>query len=187
MYSKVTITNHETGEVEEFAVRIGPNGLRDWLMDREKLAATGHPDRPPDVDTPTLRAWLPHPGEEELPYFQRTGAPIDMLPEVALSLQADAVAVSWLMVSTEGGGYHVEVRLLDHGLPVDAYSRDYADGEEAALHAELEELVRTMPDGVVPRLSVLSDYLLAIAEYRLAEAELERGFINPLPEPRRIQ
>lgn len=43
---------------------ISDEAVREWEAVRELNQRTsGYPDRPPDVDTPTVRAWVIHPGE----------------------------------------------------------------------------------------------------------------------------
>ncbi len=47
---------------ETFIVRIPDTAIAAWLLERDELLAKGYPDRPPDVDQATLRAWLARPG-----------------------------------------------------------------------------------------------------------------------------
>jgi hypothetical protein len=54
------------GPPETFWVRIPDAAVASWLAERPRLRMDGYPDRPPDVDTATLRAWLPRVGEETL-------------------------------------------------------------------------------------------------------------------------
>ena len=42
---------------------ITDDALAEWEEHRRLLALNGYPDRPPDIDTPTLRSWILHPGE----------------------------------------------------------------------------------------------------------------------------
>jgi hypothetical protein len=48
---------------EVFISRIPPSAVYEWLNIRERNRVIGYPDRPPDVDTPLLRAWVSHPNE----------------------------------------------------------------------------------------------------------------------------
>ena len=59
----------ESGHPEPFWVRVPNGAVVEWLGERDRLRADGYPDRPPDIDTPTLRVWLPRPAELGLPYF----------------------------------------------------------------------------------------------------------------------
>ena len=63
----------QEGLPETFWVRVPDPAVEAWLAERPRLRAQGYPDRPPDLDTPTLRAWLPRPGEGTLPYFRDGG------------------------------------------------------------------------------------------------------------------
>lgn len=47
----------------EIPVVISEQAVQEWEAQRERLRASGYPDRPPDVDTPTTRSWVVHPGE----------------------------------------------------------------------------------------------------------------------------
>lgn len=57
---------------EKLWVRIPDTAVAEWLRERQRLRRSGYPDRPPDVDTPTLRVWLARPGEEALRYFRES-------------------------------------------------------------------------------------------------------------------
>jgi hypothetical protein len=61
----VSIYNPRTGLVEQHRVTISDRGLAEWVMDRERLAGQGYPDRPPTYDDPKVRAWGHIPGEPE--------------------------------------------------------------------------------------------------------------------------
>ena len=51
--------------------RVSDEATLAWLAERHYLRKKGYPDRPPDVDTATVRLWLARPSEERLPYFRR--------------------------------------------------------------------------------------------------------------------
>ena len=51
--------------------RVSDAATMAWLAERPYLRKKGYPDRPPDVDTATVRLWLARPSEERLPYFRR--------------------------------------------------------------------------------------------------------------------
>lgn len=63
------------GLPETHWVRVTDAAVAEWLRERARLKHRGYPDRPPDVDTATLRAWLPRLGEGTLPYFRGRLAP----------------------------------------------------------------------------------------------------------------
>ena len=52
------------------SVRISDAAVAEWLPERTRLKLNGYPDRPPDIDGPSLRAWLPRLGERTVPYFR---------------------------------------------------------------------------------------------------------------------
>ena len=54
--------NPWTGAPETFPVCVDDEALRDWERHRVRLAAAGYPDRPPEFDSPHLRAWSRVPG-----------------------------------------------------------------------------------------------------------------------------
>jgi len=69
LYRPISLPS-ENGLPEAQWVRISDAAVVEWLLERAQLKHRGYPDRPPDVDTVTLRAWLPRPGEQALPYFR---------------------------------------------------------------------------------------------------------------------
>jgi hypothetical protein len=62
----VSIYNPNTGQIEQHQVTISDRGLANWVRDRERLAAQGYQDRPPDYDDETVRGWNVAPGESAL-------------------------------------------------------------------------------------------------------------------------
>lgn len=68
-YRRVRIING--AETETLWSRVSDEATIAWLAERHYLKRKGYPDRPPDVDTPTVRLWLARPSEERLPYFRR--------------------------------------------------------------------------------------------------------------------
>jgi hypothetical protein len=61
----VSIYNPRTGLLEQHRVTISDRGLAEWVLDRERLAGEGYPDRPPTYDDPKVRAWSHTPGGPE--------------------------------------------------------------------------------------------------------------------------
>jgi hypothetical protein len=161
---------HPDGMVEEFDVRISPQGVQEWLRDRDSLRASGRPDRPPDVDTPTLRAWVQHPGEQH-PFFARRGAPLDQLPEAAVVWHEAERKVTWLMQTTDEG-YHTEaVNQHVSGAVVSHMRHDYPIDEPEAVELEVEALA-LICDAERIDVTTPTDYELARLEYAAAVADL---------------
>ncbi len=71
-YRRVVL--HAATGSEVVLVRVPDAAVTEWLRERDRLREHGYPDRPPDIDTPTLRAWLPRRREERLPYFRGRGS-----------------------------------------------------------------------------------------------------------------
>ena len=188
-YRRVAIANTSTGEVEEFLVRISARGIADWLGDRDSLRAQGRPDRPPDVDTDTLRTWVAWPGEENHPFFrdwnvgaQRGGRPAD--PVYSLSWhegQRDAILQVLAFLDGEGG---YEVTYSCSGGPdlLKSYPSATPGGE---VWAEVEDLVAALNVGWgrTPKVTAYLDARWFEADIALAEAEVAHGFMS-LPEGR---
>jgi hypothetical protein len=198
-YHPVTITNTETGEVEEFLARISPQGVGEWLDDRAALLAAGKPDRPPDVDTDTLRLWLPWPGEENLPYFVNQR-------EMVASTRRTAIAVygvSWVGHGAQCGGRDRWAALHMHAYPdaeggyvvafgsndqsaMPAMEKAYpSDVPDEQVWAEVEEFVARIneADWCGVKVTTYLDTQWFEAETMLAQAEIARGFLA-LPEGR---
>jgi hypothetical protein len=61
----VSIYNPRTGQQEQHLVTISDRGVAEWVLDRERLAGEGWPDRPPMYEDGKVRAWGQIPGEPE--------------------------------------------------------------------------------------------------------------------------
>jgi len=48
-------------------VMISDAAIAEWLEVRGQNRTEGYLDRPPDIDTAAVRAWLPHPGDPARP------------------------------------------------------------------------------------------------------------------------
>ncbi len=60
--------NPWTSKHETFPVCISDEALREWELNRVRLANAGYPDRPPEFDSPHYRAWnLSEPGRSLRP------------------------------------------------------------------------------------------------------------------------
>lgn len=86
--------------------RISDEATMAWLAERPYLRSRGYPDRPPDVDTPTVRLWIARPSEERLPYFR------DRVREAAGGT-FPVYSVSWQ--APDGSGAKVVVTGLPDG------------------------------------------------------------------------
>jgi hypothetical protein len=191
-YRRVAIANTATGEVEEFLVRISARGIADWLGDRDSLRASGKPDRPPDVDTDTLRTWVQWPGEENLPFFRDGNE-----AHAGATRPADAVySLSWhegqrnaflqvLAFLDDAGGYEVTYAGTPSNLPGDLVKSYPGSVPGDAVWAEVEEFVEALNVGWsrTPKVTSYLDARWFEAEIALAEAEVAHGFLS-LPEGR---
>lgn len=184
----MTITNTETGEVEEFLTRISPRGVTEWLVERDPMRASGKPDRPPDVDTDTLRTWLPWPGEENLSCFasQRKASANDRPFSAVYSLSwYSPERRAWLGVHAYDdaeGGYEVAFSSTDKRRYPDVAKAYSAAIPEATIWDEVEELTATVcaaPDWVAPpKVTTYLDAQWFVSEIALAEAEIAAGFLS---------
>lgn len=173
------------GAVEVFDVRIPDPAVVAWLLERDDLRARGYPDRPPDVDTRTLRAWLARPGEERLRYFlDHAAAPsevgiLDTFP-VFMAVWTSPHGTARVMVTGYANGYfenRVTLVNSDGECPVDAGRPLPADLDPDAVWAEIEAVVSHLneapagwgPDG--PLVTTYRDFLAFDGEVRVAEAE----------------
>ncbi len=86
-YRPVRIINGD--KTETFWSRITDQAVMAWLSERSYLKARGFPDRPCDVDTPTMRLWVEHDGEAKLPHFRERAA------EAALGGAFPVFVASW--------------------------------------------------------------------------------------------
>lgn len=86
-YRRVRI--HNGDETETLWSRVSDEATIAWLAERAYLRSKGYPDRPPDVDTPTVRLWLARPSEERLPYFRR------LVYEVPLGGSFPVFTITW--------------------------------------------------------------------------------------------
>lgn len=186
------ITSTETGEVEEFLTRISPRGVAEWLVERDALRVEGKPDRPPDVDTDTLRTWLPWPGEENLPCFatqRKLGSGRPFSAVYSLSWHSPERR-AWLGVHSfddAEGGYEVAFSSTDKRRYPDIAKAYSAATPESTIWDEVEELVAAVcaaTDWIgSPKVTTYLDAQWFVSEIALAEAEIAAGFLS-MPEGR---
>jgi hypothetical protein len=180
-----------------FDVRISPEAIADWLVDRdglqEQAPAERPPDRPPDVSIGNLRAWVRHPGEEGVPYFEHNVVPapldeLDVFPVCSFAwddTDADAYARMMVIGNSDGSfAVRVEWGQGDNGEQV--WGREYPkEMSPEAVWTDIEEQVASLSDTFSAgegRISTHEDYQLFDAALREVAADQMRGFINPLPE-----
>ena len=172
---------------ETFYIRISDEGFAEWARDREVLRQQGYPDRPPDVDTETLRAWLPHPGEEGHPYFNEHPVPsADERAQMAFPVLSigwrgsDDSRMRLVLIADVDGGFVCEIQ-SDGGV---GWEREYpkemgVNAVWADVEEQIERLNETVenadPDAMV-RVTTYADYEAFDAEMLLARSEIEHGF-----------
>jgi hypothetical protein len=193
-YAKMVIHHCATGETETFSCRVGPESFERWLEEREDLRESGFPDRPPDVDTFTMKAWLPHPGEEDLPFFAdyHAHAESDPPPVWLGSWHGEERRVILKVYANDDGSFTVHIDTLYGDRPRTRIERQYAaDLETERVWLAIEDDIRRVneEDGWQegdPLVTLPEDFVMFDAEMALAEADIARGFINPLPEQGRF-
>lgn len=198
-YERVTVINPRTQTAEVFESRISRRGLAEWVADRDALAAAGFPDRPPDVDTPHLRQWVEHPGEQDLPFFvqlREDGEP-EGFPAITVRWHAGEVLdIShglywvddhWVMAVAAAGTAAEQLHWPDYAVRTD-------DGiiADRAFHGATDEEVwetyelglaafnecHAWEDGAV--VTTYLEYAAFEQEVALAKADIARGFANPM-------
>jgi hypothetical protein len=178
-YRRVAI--HEpSGRVETVWSRVPPEAFLAWLSVRDDLRALGYPDRPPDVDTPTLRLWLPHLGETAVPYLRDVSDATDSFPVLSVVwARPDGLTAKVMVMGYGDGSFTSRVtfeapsgeRTLDqtHHLDPDVDPSDVGEEIETLIAA-----IDAYPGGWGPDQPVVTDYcefLACDAEIALAEAE----------------
>jgi len=176
----------QDGQHETFWVRVSDAAIAQWLPERTGLKHRGYPDRPPDVDTATLRAWLPRLGEGTLPYFRDlparsagTGETLAFPVFTATWHRRNSTTTKVLVTGFGDGSFLSRVVIVDPSgdCPVDKARRIGADVNPDAVWAEVERIVAFVneaPMGWQPRDPMLTTYLDFLdldAETELAEAE----------------
>lgn len=201
-YDRVVIMNPSTGTAETFRVRISRQAVIEWVAEREALTAAGFPDRPPDVDLPTIRTWVQHPGEEQHPYFTSKvegdpawpiwtsrwhgGEELDI--SIGLFWSVDHYGIHVLATGTRVEELHWpddaihengQVR-SDRTFPAD-HTEDEVWGSFELLIAAFNEASDQWPEKD-PLVTDYTDYVVMDMEVELAKADIARGFISPMAE-----
>ena len=187
----------ENGLPETVMVRISDAAVAEWLLERADLKRHGYPDRPHDVDSPTLRAWLPRPGEYDHPYFAGRSAVLgdaeSIWPVYTAIWHAPDRATTKVLVSALGDGAIVSRVIIEHPSgerPVDKVKKYPPDADADTIWREIETVVMAIDAAPLgwspgdPLVTHYDDYLRLDAEVEAAEAEaraaglLAPGWVN---------
>lgn len=185
----------EKGHPETHWVRIPDAAVAEWLAERAGLRRRGYPDRPPDIDTPTLRAWVPRLGEATLPYFRNlparsagTGDTLIFPVFTATWHRPNSTTTKVLVTGFGDGSFLSRVVIVDPSgdCPVDKAHLLSPDTNPDAVWAEVERIVAFIneaPMGWEPRCPMLTTYADFVAvddEVQAAEAEARAaGLLAP--------
>jgi hypothetical protein len=185
----------ENGLPETVMVRVDDRAVAEWLPERAALRHRGYPDRPPDVDTLTLRAWLPRLGEGTLTYFRDvhaqsagTGDAL-VFPVFTATWHRPSGATTKVLVTGLGDGSFMSRVVIVNAsgdCPVDKAHRLGPDINPDAVWAEVETIVRAINESGMewqprgPMVTTYLDFLDLDAETELAEAEARAaGLLAP--------
>ena len=185
----------ENGLPETFRVRVSEAAIAEWLRERAGLKHRGYPDRPPDIDTAALRAWLPRLGEGTLPYFRdlpaRSAGTGDALafPVFSATWHRPSGTTTKVLVTGFGDGSFMSRVVIVNAAgdsPVDKAHRLGPEVSPDALWAEVERIVAFIneaPMGWQPRdpmVTTYADFLDLDEEVEVAEADArEAGLLAP--------
>jgi hypothetical protein len=174
------------GRMEHFSVRVTDAAFAEWLGSRNRLRQQGFPDRPPDVDTPTIRAWVERPGEGGLPYFeqQREQEASGVFAILTMAWHAGDFMVKLYVTGFRDGSIHVDAFQSHQGIEIAHVGHQHGTEEDPdVVWADVEALIEmTDAKGWVegePRVTWLSDFQAIDDELELARAEAGVGF--PVP------
>ncbi|HEY5436076.1 MAG TPA: hypothetical protein VIK13_12645 [Candidatus Limnocylindrales bacterium] len=184
-YRTFRVLSHD-GQPETFRVRVSDAAIAEWLPERAHLKRRGYPDRPPDVDTPTLRAWLPRLGEMTLPYFRDrparsagTGEALAFPVFTAAWYRPSGTTTKVLVTGFGDGSFMSRVVIVNASgdSPVDKVHRLGPDVDPGAVWTEVETIVRAINEAPMgwdargPLVTTYLDYLRLDEEVEVAEAE----------------
>lgn len=178
--------------IETFLTRISDVALASWLAERPRLRHLGYPDRPPDVDGPTVRLWLARPDEEQLAYFAaagRTRLPAASFPVFAATWhRGDAEGAKVLVTGFADGTFLSRVVLEGvAGEPRVDKARLYPpEMDPADVWHQVETIVMVIdqaPGGwdPGPLVTTYQDFETVDAEIALAQAEARAAGLVALP------
>jgi len=185
----------ENGPPETLWVRVTDAAVAEWLRERARSKHRGYPDRPPDIDTPTLQAWLPRLGEQALPYFRdhlaqsaKPGGTQMFMVFTATWHRPNGVITKVLVTGMGDGSFLSRVVIVEPSgeTPVDKAHRLGPDINPDAVWEEVETIVRAIneaPMGWEPRDPMVTTYVDFAAlndEIETAEAEARAaGLLGP--------
>jgi hypothetical protein len=176
----------ENGTTETHWVRVSDAAVAEWLPERARLRHRGYPDRPPDIDTPTLRAWLPRLGEQTLAYFRarparsvRLGDTLVFPVFTATWHRPNGVITKVLVTGMGDGSFLSRVVIVEPSgdCPVDKAHRLGPDINPDVVWAEVETIVRFINEAPMgwgpedPMVTTYPDFVALDAEVEVAEAE----------------
>jgi hypothetical protein len=183
------------GAAETHRVRVSDAAVEEWLRERANLRDRGYPDRPPDLDTPTLRAWLPRPGEQGLPYFRdRSSQPVAPIDTVLFPVYTavwhapGGLTAKVLVTGTGDGGFVSRVVIVNAagGCPVDKAHRLDPNTDPNTVWDEIETIVHAINEAPMgwgpddPLVTNYVDFIALDAEVEVAEAEARAaGLLAP--------
>lgn len=181
---------------DRMLVRVSDAAICEWLRERGHLRARGYPDRPPDVDTPTLRAWVPRRGEAGLPYFRRDtpeaveAGPATFIPIYTASWHCpNGLTAKVLVTGQTDGAFLCRCLIVEPSgaCPVD---RAHLLGPEVlpeAVWAEVETLVTFLNEAPMdwgpddPLVTTYEDFVALDEELVVAKAEARAaGLLAPV-------
>ena len=193
-YRQVSLLS-DNGLPETFWVRVTDAAVAEWLRERARSKHRGYPDRPPDIDTPTLQAWLPRLGEQALPYFRdhlaqsaKPGGTQMFMVFTATWHRPNGVITKVLVTGMGDGSFLSRVVVVEPSgeTPVDKAHRLGPDIDPDAVWAEVETIVRAIneaPMGWQPRdpmVTTYADFVALDDEVEAAEAEARAaGLLAP--------
>jgi len=171
-------------------VRVSDEAVIEWMADsREANRSHGvHPDRPPDVDTPTNREWIMHPGEAGLEVMKADADdPVSIFPVMVVvhKVEIPGIPVELvlkLMVScieeSDGSYYGLRLKVqrssgeidLDRTLriPLDQPG-DWIGDQMAAIDATFEPIYAVDDH---PLVTTYSDFEAMMEESLVARREM---------------
>ena len=193
-YRLISITV-ENGQPETLWVRVTDAAVAEWLRERARSKHRGYPDRPPDIDTPTLQAWLPRLGEQALPYFRdhlaqsaKPGGTQMFMVFTATWHRPNGVITKVLVTGMGDGSFLSRVVIVEPSgeTPVDKAHRLGPDIDPDAVWAEVETIVRAINEAPIdcgpedPMVTTYVDFAALNDEIETAEAEARAaGLLAP--------
>jgi hypothetical protein len=185
----------QDGQPETFVVRVDDRAIAEWPPERAHLKHRGYPDRPPDIDTPTLRAWLPRLGEQALPYFRdhpaRSAGTGDALafPVFTATWHRLSGTTTKVLVTGFGDGSFLSRVVIVNASgdsPVDRAHRLGPDVDPGAVWGEIETIVRAINEAPMvwqpraPMVTTYVDFLVLDDEMEAAERDARAAGLLPI-------